>query len=121
MPKESPSAASNLGPPTDSQPRSNLTSSQRKALRGMAHDFKPVVQLGKAGLTPALLRSLNEALEQHELIKMRFLDFKDERKELCREISARLDCDLVGLIGHVAIFFRPARDPERRHIDPERL
>jgi RNA-binding protein len=108
-------------PAGEVQPRSNLTSSQRKALRGMAHEFKPVVQLGKAGLTEALLRSINEALEQHELIKMRFLDFKDERKALCNEISSRLDCDLVGLIGHVAILFRPARDPARRHIDVKRL
>ncbi len=106
---------------TTSTPRSNLTSAQRKALRGMAHGLKPLVQLGRSGLGEGLLQNLDHALEQHELVKVRFLDFKDQKKVLCDEISGQLDCDRVGLIGHVAIFFRPARDPEKRRIDVNKL
>ena len=104
-----------------SAPRSNLTSAQRKALRGMAHGLKPLVQLGRSGLGEGLLQNLDQALEQHELVKVRFLDYKDQKKALCDEISGQLDCDRVGLIGHVAIFFRPARDPEKRRIDVNKL
>ena len=51
-----------------------LTSSQRKRLRGLAHDLKPLVHLGKAGLTDAALAQIDKELADHELIKVRFLE-----------------------------------------------
>lgn len=120
-PQQAPASESSTSESPEWVPTSTLTGAQRKSLRGMAHGFKPLVQLGKSGLNEGLLANLDQALEQHELVKMRFLDFKDEKKALCNEISARLRCDVVGLIGHIAIFFRPARDPEHRQIDVKRL
>lgn len=93
-----------------------LTSTQRKYLRGLAHGLEPLAHLGKHGLSEAFLLSLDQALGDHELVKVRFVDHKDRKAELCREIEDRLDCALAGRIGHVAILYRQARDPDRRRI-----
>ena len=96
--------------------RVGLTGKQRKYLRGLAHGLEPLVHLGKHGLTDALLANMDEVLEHHELVKVKFLDFKDEKKELVSEMERRLDCHSVGTIGHHAILFRQARQPDRRQI-----
>lgn len=93
-----------------------LSGSQRKYLRGLAHSLKPVGHIGKNGLSESLILSLAESLRHHELIKVRFVDHQDEKKELCAAISERLDCAQVGTIGHVAMFYRPADDVEDRRI-----
>ncbi len=93
-----------------------LSSSQRKYLRGLAHHEKALVHIGKMGLSDALMNQLDEALATHELVKVRFVDFKDQKAMLCDEIVATLHCGLAGRIGHIAIFFRAARDPDRRRI-----
>lgn len=51
-----------------------LTSTQAKYLRGIAHGLKPVVFIGQKGLTDALIRSTEEAFDSHELIKIKFID-----------------------------------------------
>ena len=55
-----------------------LTSSQCKYLRGLAHKKKPVVQVGQKGMTDALVKALDDALETHELIKIKFVDYKEK-------------------------------------------
>jgi RNA-binding protein len=97
-----------------------LTSAQRKRLRGLAHDLHPLVQLGKEGLTAAALDQIDRELARHELIKVRFLSLKEERRTAAREIESRLDCALAGLVGHVAIYYRPHADPKKRRIELER-
>ncbi len=99
----------------------NLTSAQRKRLRGLAHDLKPLVQLGKSGLTAGVLAEIDRALDDHELIKVRFLAGKEAKEALVGEIVARLGCGEAGRIGHVSILYRQQRDPEKRRIrlDPE--
>ncbi|MFO7665288.1 MAG: ribosome assembly RNA-binding protein YhbY [Desulfobacterales bacterium] len=91
---------------------------QKQHLRGLAHGLKPYVFIGQKGITESLLKSVNEALETHELIKVRFVDFKE--KEMKKEISAGIekeaDCELVGIIGHIAMFYRQHKNPEKRKI-----
>jgi RNA-binding protein len=94
-----------------------LTGKQRKHLRGLAHGLKPLIHVGGKGLTPELLHQLDEALEHHELIKVKFLDFKDAKAELTSKITTELDCAEAGTIGHHVILYRPARDPDRREIE----
>ena len=91
-----------------------MTATQRKYLRGQAHSLKPVVQIGKAGLTQGVIQNLREALEHHELIKVKFGEFKDQKNALSVEIIDRLVCEQVGKIGHVVIFYRAAGDPKDR-------
>lgn len=95
-----------------------LNGLQRKYLRGLAHDRNPVVMIGQKGVTEALIDSLDEALDQHELIKVKFIDYKEkeQKQELIEMLEEETGCSSVGMIGHVAILYRRHRDPEKRKI-----
>ncbi len=93
-----------------------ITSSERKKLRGLAHHIKPVIQLGKNGISESLIKAAEEALKDHELIKLKFLDFKDAKKELSLELSKKLDSHVVGMVGNTAIFYRENPIEEKRKI-----
>ena len=96
----------------------SLTSSQAKFLRGLAHNLKPVVFIGQKGITTAVLQAIREALDVHELIKVRFIDLPDKhhRLDVVSEVRQATDSFLAGLIGHVAIFYRPQPDLAKRKI-----
>jgi RNA-binding protein len=91
---------------------------QRKFLRGLAHRLKPIVFIGQNGLTGAIVKTTDEALNKHELIKVKFNAYKEkvEKKEIIAEIENRTSAQLVGLIGHTAIFYRENSDPEKQKI-----
>ncbi len=93
-----------------------LTSAQRKYLRGLAHALKPIVQIGQKGVTENLLAAIDDALTGHELIKVKFTDFKEDKDELLPEILSGTGAALAGVIGHVAIIYRPHPKPEKRKI-----
>ena len=95
-----------------------LTSAQRKRLRGLAHGLKPLVHLGKAGLTEAALAQIDRELAEHELVKVRFLEGKSAKDALVAEIEQRLLCGAAGRVGHVAILYRPHAEPGKRQVDP---
>jgi len=91
---------------------------QRKFLRSLAHRLKPIVFIGQNGLTGAIVKTTDEALNRHELIKFKFNAYKEkvEKKEIIAEIENRTSAQLVGLIGHTAIFYREHSDPEKQKI-----
>jgi len=89
---------------------------QRRHLRGLAHPLKPVVMIGKEGLSDAVVAKAEAELVAHELIKVRFIDWKEEKREILAELAARTRAELVGVVGHVGILFRQNREPERRKI-----
>ncbi len=93
-----------------------LTNTQRAFLRRQAHDLKPVIQVGKNGLTDSLVDSTNAALVAHELIKVKFMDFKDMKKEVTDELAAATRATVVTIIGNVAVLFRQNDDRERRKV-----
>ncbi len=95
-----------------------LTGTQRKYLRGLAHDLRPVVQIGKNGLNQGVFLEMERALEGHELVKVKFVDCKDQKKDLCPTLAERSRSGWVGLIGNVAIFYRPQEDEAKRRIHP---
>ncbi len=96
----------------------SLTGAQKRYLKGLAHSLKPVVFVGSHGLTEALLESTDEALIRHELIKVKLVDFKerDRKAALVETLAANAGASLVGVIGHVAILYRPHPEPDRRRI-----
>ena len=96
----------------------NLSGYQRKYLRGLAHGMKPVVLIGQKGLTTSLVDALDQALLTHELVKAKFIDDKDKafKSEAIEQLKKATSAELVGLIGHTAIFFRPHPNPENRRI-----
>ncbi|MBS0570540.1 MAG: YhbY family RNA-binding protein [Proteobacteria bacterium] len=83
-----------------------LASSQKRYLRGLAHSLKPVILIGNKGVTPALLKEFSLALDQHELVKVKLGDDRDERKAHIVELGAGAKAELVQSIGRVACFYR---------------
>jgi RNA-binding protein len=75
-----------------------------------------LVQIGRHGLTDQALASIDRTLDAHELIKIKFLDFQDEKHALSDTIAERLDTVLIGIVGNVATFYRQQRDPDKRKI-----
>ena len=83
-----------------------LTTKQKKYLRGRAHDLKPIVYIGQQGMSDAVLKEAERALSDHELIKVRFVDYKKEKKDLAGKIAAHTGAALLGITGHLACFYR---------------
>ena len=72
-----------------------------------------MLKVGHAGVSDAFTRSLDSALLQHELVKIKFTDFKDQKKELAPQIAEKTGSTLVAQVGNVAVYFRrkpPAAD-----------
>ncbi|MGH8661081.1 MAG: YhbY family RNA-binding protein [Burkholderiales bacterium] len=85
-----------------------LTPAERRALRARAHHLHPVVVIGDAGFTPAVLNEIDVALKSHELIKIRVAgDERAAREALIGRICAALDASPVQHIGKVLVVFRP--------------
>jgi len=91
---------------------------EKKYLRGLAHDLKPVVLIGKEGITDGIVRAADEELSRHELIKIKFNDFKEKNQKdtLAGELVLRTGSAQIGMIGHTAILYRPQTDPAKRRI-----
>lgn len=89
-----------------------LTSKQRKELEKVAHDLQPIVIVGGAGVTDGVMDMVDKSLAAHELIKVKFNEYKDEKKELTEQICQKTDATLVRIIGNIAILFREKEDKE---------
>ncbi len=96
----------------------HLEGFQKKYLRGLAHGLKPVVFVGRQGMTEAVADAVDAALDRHELIKVKFVDFKEkDQKERIREaIETATNALSAGTIGHMTIFYRQHHDPEKQRI-----
>jgi len=93
-----------------------LKGSHRTYLRGLAHKLKPVIQVGRGGVSVEVLAAIDEALGCHELIKLKFMEFKEQKAELSRLIAERTASELVGRIGNMAIFYRQHPEEDKRRI-----
>jgi len=93
---------------------SPLSNAQKRYLRGLAHDLKPVVMVGAKGVGASLLAELDQALELHELVKVKVAaEDREVRDALIEQLVQRTDAALVQRIGHTAILFRPSKDHRR--------
>ena len=84
-----------------------LSNARIRQLKAEAQRLRPVLHLGKAGATPAFIQSLDAALATHSLVKIKFLDFKDTRHEVAEDLAVKTRSQLIWVVGHVAVFFRP--------------
>lgn len=85
-----------------------LIGKHRRHLRALAHSLQPVVQVGQRGLTEAVVRQIDGALTDHELIKVKLAkECPLERNEAAATITARTAAHLAGGAGRVLIFYRP--------------
>ncbi len=90
-------------------PAAELTPRQRQHLKALAHPLAPVVQVGAAGVSEAVLRQVGEALRRHELIKIKLpkLDDADAREAMAAELTAASDAAQVQLLGRVLVLYSP--------------
>ena len=94
----------------------NLNNTQRQYLRRAAHSLRPMVQIGRQGLTEAVIGAVDIALTAYELIKVKFGDFKDEKTELTNQLTEATGSVLVAMVGNVAILYREHPEPGERKI-----
>ena len=93
-------------------PAAPLNANQKRYLRSLAHDLKPVILIGQKGVTEALLKELDIALAHHELIKVRLADDdRESRAQSIERIGSEARAEIVQTIGRVACFYR--RNPDR--------
>lgn len=93
-----------------------LNSVQRSFLGALASKEPVLIQLGKAGASEALVAQLKALLDRHELVKLKFMDFIGEKREISGGLAASTESELVRVLGNTAIFYKPQPDPEKRRI-----
>ena len=90
-----------------------LTNREVRALKARAQLLKPMFKVGKDGLSPAFLKAMDDALAHHELVKVKFDEFKEQKKELGPKLAENVSANLIMQVGHVIVLFRrkPATVP----------
>ena len=83
-----------------------LSGFHRTYLRGLAHELKPTVMVGKEGVSDAVVAQVERELLAHELIKVK-LTKPPDKKSAALELATRTGAQLCGLIGHVVILYKP--------------
>ncbi len=90
-----------------------LTGKQKRYLRGLGHDLKPVVLIGKSEITDTLLQETDAALERHELIKVKLLENSlTNRREAAADLAVNLKADVAQILGRTFLLYRPSREPK---------
>ncbi len=84
-----------------------LNNQQKRHLKSLAHARKPVIIIGANGLTPAVLSAIDDALNHHELIKVKVnAEDRDSRTAMIEHICTTLATELVQRVGHIVTLFR---------------
>ena len=88
-----------------------LSERQRKYLRGLGHALKPVLLIGNAGITPAVITEAKRALHDHELIKVKFRGAERENRDQgLAQLATATDSVLVQRIGHTGLYYKRRND-----------
>jgi RNA-binding protein len=83
-----------------------LTNAQIRALKAQAQRLKSTFKVGKEGLSPRFLAALDGALKHHELVKVKFDEFKEQKKELSPQLAEKTSSHLVTRVGNVVVLYR---------------
>lgn len=91
-----------------------LNQEHKKQFKSIGHHLKPVLIVGENGLTEGVLAELERALNDHELIKVKFnLSEREDRRTLMEELCQSAKCDLIQTIGKMALIYRKAQPQNR--------
>ena len=92
----------------------SLSETQKRYLRGLGHQLKPIVMVGEAGLSASLLQEYETTIAHHELIKVRVkVGDRVERDALVNELCAKGKAELVQRVGNTALLYRPNPDKKK--------
>ena len=83
-----------------------LTNQEIRKLKARAQLMDASFKVGKAGLSPGFVESINRDFAYHDLIKVRFDEFKEEKKVLSEELATKTSSQLIMRVGHVAVLYR---------------
>ena len=99
-----------------------MTPVQRKELRARAHALKPVIRVGDAGLSDAVLAETDRALHDHELIKVRLSGAdREARAQMAAQLCAQLAAQQIQAIGHIRVIFRANPPPPTEPIQTNKV
>ena len=99
----------------DLPPAPELSSAERKKLRGMAMRLKPAVMIGRSGVTPTVVDAVNTALKLEGLIKLRIeAPDRQTRKLWLNEVTQSTHSTICGEVGHTASIYRPKPDTAKK-------
>ncbi len=106
--------------PTSPKKRALMPSTKlRKALRAAGHHLSPVVQVGKEGVTEALLAQLDAQLDAHELVKVRIgTESPEDRFEAAERLGAAAGAQVAQILGRTVLVYR--RHPEKPRFEPKK-
>jgi RNA-binding protein len=91
----------------------SLTGKQTRYLRGIGHHLKPLVQIGKEGMSSGSIQNILQCLEDHELIKIKLLETCPcDRKKAAIEIAGMTGSHVVQIIGRTILLYRRGEAPE---------
>ncbi len=95
-----------------------ITSKQRAKLKGMATSLNAIIQVGKGGITENLVKTVDDALEARELIKLTVLENSEyTARETADELAVAVGADVVGVIGRKVILYRESVEHKRIELD----
>jgi RNA-binding protein len=93
----------------------SLTGKQRRHLRALGHALTPLVQLGKGGLSAGVVAQIDQALSDHELIKIKLLETVElDRHEAASEMARQTQSQVAQVLGRTILLYRP--DPDAPQI-----
>jgi len=93
-----------------------LTGKQRRHLRALGHELRPIVQVGKDGIDDGLVAALDQALADHELVKIKIGEGAGlDRQQAADELAAKTRADVAQVLGNTVLLYRP--DPEEPKIE----
>ena len=84
-----------------------LSNAQIRDLKAQAQRLKATLKIGKEGISPAFLAALDEVLKHHPLVKVKFEEFKEQKKELAPQLAEKTRSHLVTRVGNVVVLYRP--------------
>lgn len=91
-----------------------MTSKQRSYLKGLAMEIYPIFRIGKSGVTPEFTKSIDEALEARELIKITILNnCKDDPRQIADTLAGRTNSEVVQIIGKRIVLYRESKEKKR--------
>lgn len=93
-----------------------MKSGVRNFLRKRGHLLKPVVMVGRLGLDNRVVQAVDEALDAHELIKVKFQAHHDEIRQISEQIATSVKAEVVTIVGHITLLFRQNKNQEDRMI-----
>jgi RNA-binding protein len=88
-----------------------LSNPEIRKLKAAAQRMKPAFKIGKAGLSPQFIQSVDEGLKHHELLKVKFDEFKEEKKQLAPVLAEKTSSHLIMQVGNVVVIYRKKPEP----------